>query len=175
MDKQLILYYGGTFDPFHNGHVYVINSVLEIMKKDYFKLVISPILHVNHKEKREMFCFDKRFNSLKEFFKNQSYTNKVDVIDWRLYDVDSSRTFDSINFLKKFIYNDYNVYFMIICGSDCLNEISLWKDYKNLLSENALLSIPRCEKSISSTKINEERLYNSSMIPLECLRYYLGD
>lgn len=70
--------YPGTFDPFTNGHLSIVNRALKI----FDKLIIAIL---NNPQKEPLFSIEERISMIKEILKSKSNI-EVDVFDGLLVD-----------------------------------------------------------------------------------------
>lgn len=145
---------GGSFDPVHQGHLYI--AKLAIQKLKLHQVWVVPTRQNPLKPKSDDYF--KRFNHCQKFFVDQS---KI-----RLQNLNYVYTIDLICQLKK---KHPGARFFLIMGSDNLEQFHLWKSYKEFakkitlaifvrnLSKNNLLKLKkyRCWKflDIKNVKI----------------------
>lgn len=122
--KKIALF-GGTFDPVHNGHLKVAETVLSTL--DYSELWFVPAGLPPHKDK-SMFSFTQRIEMLNIIC---ALNHKFNVYDKDFRCNSKSYTIDLINQLKN-EYTDYN--FSFIIGADNVMKLNTWRNYKELLS-----------------------------------------
>jgi nicotinate-nucleotide adenylyltransferase len=126
--------FGGTFDPFTQGHAAVVKNAFDQLKLD--KIYIVPtIVNYYRKDKRYLFNFEEKVEIITEFiarcFKN--YSVEIDSIekgkaaDWR--------TIDLVQYFKKKFPHDE---FYLIVGEDSYNEFKTWTRWEDILSEVTL-------------------------------------
>ncbi len=131
-----ICIYGGSFDPVHNGHIHFINEVEKKIEIDKFIIVpanISPL-----KQNVRMAKNSDRLKML-----------EIGLIDHQNciiddYEMKKGGISYSINTVEKMIkkYGEKNEYYFLI-GSDNLQVIKKWKDYKKLLQLVKFIVVPR--------------------------------
>lgn len=110
--------YIGSFNPVHNGHIKVINYLLD---NDYIdKVLIVPTLE--YWDKQNLASIKDRINMLK-FFQN----SKVMIDEEHNHLI---YTYDLLKKLEK-IYNKDKLY--LIIGSDNIINFDKWKKYDELL------------------------------------------
>lgn len=134
--------YGGTFDPFHEGHLEVCEK--SIRQLNLKKLLILPasispfkIFRSNRYSNRE------RTNIIKNFIEKSRLKNKMRV---SRYDIDSEKTCYSIDTLKNFVLNvshKKNIKFYYIMGADSYLKIKKYKEWETLFTLSYVVVVPR--------------------------------
>ncbi|MCP3871761.1 MAG: nicotinate (nicotinamide) nucleotide adenylyltransferase [Desulfobacteraceae bacterium] len=112
--------FGGTFNPFHNGHI----GILEHVKKVYGfeKLFLIPSATPPHKPNFNLAPANDRFEMVKESLKG--YEN-LHVSKKELIRKGPSFTIDTINEFKNEFGTQAN--FSLLMGSDAFLDITTWK------------------------------------------------
>ena len=113
--------FGGTFNPFHNGHIEIIQYV-----KDRYglnKVFLIPSATPPHKPDINLAPANDRFEMVRQSL--QDYDNFF-VSDKELIRKGPSFTIDTINEFKK----EYgrNTHFSLLMGSDAFLDITTWKN-----------------------------------------------
>ena len=109
----------GSFNPVHNGHIHIINYLLDNNYLDKVLVLPTP----NYWDKNDLIDIDKRVDMLK-FFE----TDKI-IID----NVHNNYpyTYQVLDSLKKDYPDDE---LNLIIGSDNLERFHLWKKYDEILN-----------------------------------------
>lgn len=116
--------FGGTFDPLHNGHLALAQTVCAYFKPDEFWFV--PAGYPPHKEKC-LFTFEQRYELIEQIISDHPL--------WRLTDLD--KPFEEKNYTIHLIrrfqkdYPNRKLYFVI--GEDNVIKLQTWKEYQRLL------------------------------------------
>jgi len=112
--------FGGTFNPFHNGHI----GIIQYIKKAYGleKIFLIPSATPPHKPNINLACADDRFEMVKESVKN---IKGLFVSDKELTRKGPSFTIDTINEFKKEYGSKTNFY--LLMGSDAFLDITTWR------------------------------------------------
>lgn len=115
--------YVGSFNPVHNGHLKVINYLLDNNIVD--KVIVLPT--PNYWDKQDIIDVKHRINMLK-FFERENV-----IID----DIHNKYpyTYQVINSIKK----DYNDDLYLIIGSDNLEKFHLWKNIDQILQNKVIV------------------------------------
>jgi len=113
--------FGGSFNPFHNGHLKVIEIVSSFYTFDTIYVVPcqqNPLKNSPHLSK------EKRLKAIQEYFKHSS---RVKIITYEIDKDTPSYTIDTIRYLK----DDKTNIFLII-GSDEIDSLPRWKDIEGI-------------------------------------------
>lgn len=122
---------GGSFDPPHLGHYFVIKQVLEL-RKDIDKILLVPAFQ--HQWKPIQASPKDRLAML------QALVNKkVEISDIELRRQGVSYTVDTVREVK----NKTKADIFWIVGSDILSEFNRWEKTEELLSLTTFLVFPR--------------------------------
>ena len=119
--------YFGSFNPVHNGHLQIAETILakSDLKKIWF--VVSPQNPL--KKKNDLLNQKDRLQMVKLALKGNKNFSASDV---EFHLPVPSYTIDTLSFLaKKFPQHTFSV----IIGSDNLSKIHLWKNYETLLND----------------------------------------
>ena len=112
--------FGGTFNPFHNGHISIIQHVKK--KCGLGKIFLIPSATPPHKPHINLAPAKDRFEMVKVSLKN--HKNFL-VSDKELIRKGPSFTIDTINEFKK-EYGE-QTHFFLLMGSDAFLDIKTWK------------------------------------------------
>lgn len=137
----------GSFNPIHIGHMVIAGYMLEFTDIEKIWFVVSP--HNPLKDLKDLADDEQRLKMVE--LATEEYLSKMQVCDIELGLPKPSYTVDSLKVLKEKYPNET---FIIIMGSDSIDTIEKWKDYKNLLKDNTIYVYPRLG---SDTKAIEEK------------------
>ena len=127
--------YFGTFNPVHNGHISIANSVLNYSNVDKLWLVLTP--QSPHKTKSRLIDFKHRYEMLKIACEKCENILPIDI-EKNLPSPNYS--IDTLESLKK-EYNNYN--FSLVTGSDNMQKFTTWKDYNKIVENHKIYVYPR--------------------------------
>ena len=116
--------YVGSFNPVHNGHIKIVDSIIKNKYVD--KLFIIPTKNYWHKN--SLLSIEHRVNMLK-FFETDNIIIHSEYSDLEY-------TYQIIEELKKKYENDS---FCLIIGADNIINFDKWKNYKELLKLNFII------------------------------------
>lgn len=170
--------YGGSFNPVHNGHIFIVNYALEFLKLD--KLLVIPIGIPSHK-KNILVDGTIRIKMCREAFKKEK---RIEVLDLEIKREKISYTYDTLLEIKK-LYKNAEIY--EILGEDSAENFKSWKNYKDILKlckivifkrkgyknnliENEVIELEHKYLFYSSTDIREKVKNNKSIhrdVPME--------
>jgi nicotinate-nucleotide adenylyltransferase len=145
---KIVVVYGGSFNPLHNGHVRYAEIVLEQFPQ-IEKIIFVPVNKTYNKP--NLADNEHRLNMLKLFCERNP---KHDVIDVEMQDR-QLYMFETLKLFKE-QYKDDNIWFMI--GSDNLKELHTWKYPEELVSKYKILVIERDKDIIDDIINNDEFL-----------------
>ena len=113
--------FGGTFNPFHNGHI----EIIQYVKNRYGleKIFLIPSATPPHKPNINLAPANDRFEMVKQSLKGDE---NFFVSNKELTRTGPSFTIDTINEFKK----EYgsNAHFSLLMGSDAFLDITTWKN-----------------------------------------------
>lgn len=126
---------GGTFDPVHNGHLYLAHAALEVLGLD--KVLLIPARIAPHKVGLD--CAPAKDRFLMTLFavnKEESF----DVSDIELKRDGVSYTYDTIKELQE-LYPEYELFFII--GGDTVEQLPTWYKIRELLDMVTFVAVGR--------------------------------
>ncbi len=136
MLKRRIGLFGGTFNPIHNGHLHIANTVSK--KLSLTQVLFIPTGHPPHKDPRRILASEDRLKMLSLALSgNPSFV----VCDEEVRRSGVSYTIDTIRILKK-KYLDARLFFIV--GVDAFAQIETWKTPAQLVQvcDFAVISRP---------------------------------
>ncbi|MCH2672884.1 MAG: nicotinate (nicotinamide) nucleotide adenylyltransferase [Dehalococcoidia bacterium] len=129
------IFFGGTFDPVHNGHIEVIKYIKNNFK--FKKIFIAPAGNQYMKIVPPIATPIQRYEMCKLAFAD----NDIELVDYEINKLSPSYTIDTLNYINK-NYPDSNIS-SIVLGSDAFEEINLWKKGSYLLSKYKFIVFSR--------------------------------
>ena len=131
--EQKIGLYGGSFNPIHNGHLFLAENIRNVLHLD--KIIFIPTGNAPHKniktDKKDRFKMTTLAIEGSDFFEISNFeTNKNE----------KSYTIDTINHIKS-EYAAAKLYFIV--GSDSFMEIESWHKPNDLLCSCNLIVVNR--------------------------------
>ncbi len=176
-----IAIFGGSFNPVHNGHIEIINSLIE--EKTIDEIWVVPC--GNHSFNKDLISGSLRLEMLRLAIDS----SKIKISEYELNKKEKSFSADMIrDFKKEYPQNQ----FLLVIGADNLEVIDKWHDFDYLKKEVEFIVIGRpgyelknifgikikkiidLKKDISSTRVREEickGISNKKNIPIEVYNY----
>lgn len=143
-----ICFFGGTFNPVHNGHVKLLENAKECF--DFDKIIVIPTNIPPHKEVVFSVSDDDRLNMCK-----LAFDGIAEVSDYEIKENNVSYTINTMRYFKE-IYPDDEFYFLM--GSDMLFIFEKWKSYKELISLISIVVASREDDESESLEIKKAKL-----------------
>jgi len=135
MTNDLVAIYGGTFDPFHMGHIYCIQSILEKTKID--QIFVIPTNQNPLKEPVDGPSAEQRMEMVRVGL--QDFEN-VTVDDQEVKRGGKSYTIDTINnYLKDYTPEQLH----LVVGLDEFYQLHKWKNFEKLLESANFIVVSR--------------------------------
>lgn len=144
-----ILVFGGSFNPFHLGHLKMINIAREELQIKNLWLLPS----FKNKILQQQTISDKeRLIILK---KSVAHLTNVKIITWEMKQQKITFTFETITRLQK-LYPSYQFYFLI--GGDQVNELPKWGKIKQLTKIVQFVALKRKGIKLNYDNIKKYRI-----------------
>ena len=146
----LVGLFGGAYDPIHNGHLMIADSLTNKLKLDQLIFIPTGISVTD----KNLTSANHRFNMIKLALTN----NKLNVSPYEIdksLNAEKSFTFDT---LKHFFEKNNAINFFIM-GSDNFLKINTWKNWDKLLNYAHIILVDRQISSLSSIKDNEVKKF----------------
>jgi len=134
--KMRIALLGGTFNPVHNGHLYIAEKVLENLKPD--RVIFVPTYITPLKKPARLAAASDRLRMLRAAIRNRK---KYALSDFEIKKRRKSYSIETARHIKR-KYGSRTEIFMII-GSDALKALGRWKDIGKLSKMVRFVVLPR--------------------------------
>lgn len=154
--------FGGTFDPIHNGHLYIAHEAINRLGLD--EVIFMPSGNPPHKTERKKSEASLRFELVKMAIKGES---KFSVSSYEIKNSGLSYTYKTVEYFKRL---EPQTEWYFITGADCLAELSLWKSVDKILRSCTLVVFNRegYEKEyLIKEKERIEKAYKTEIIFLD--------
>ncbi len=127
--------YFGSFNPIHVGHLIIANHILNHCELDRIWFVVSPQNPL--KESASLLNEHHRFHLVQLAIENEPAFNASNI---EFTMARPSYTIDTLTYLTE---KHPQHTFSVIMGSDSYQNISKWKNYKQLIAQYAILIYQR--------------------------------
>ena len=154
--------FGGTFDPIHNGHLYIAHEALNILNLE--KVIFMPSGNPPHKTEKQKTDASIRYELVKMAIREEK--NFV-VSNYEIKNSGLSYTYKTLEYFNS-IEPDTEWYF--ITGVDCLMDLDYWKSVDRILNACKLVVFNRpgySKESILEQKRSIEKKYNKEIFFLD--------
>ena len=131
-----IAFFGGTFDPPHDGHLELARHILRIGKTD--KILIVPAYDPPHKPEEKISSYEDRYEMLKMLVESEPDI-VVSDIEYRAQ-LKPSYSYKILNLLAKRFPEDK---VQLIIGGDSLVTLNTWYKAHEIVAEYEILCYPR--------------------------------
>lgn len=136
-----LCFFGGTFDPPHNGHLQIALHCLNAFDRFLF----IPAAQSPLKQKTPIASGIHRIKMLKLLIKDLQNT---DICDYEIKNNTTSYTWSTIQFLKRNFSSDT---LTMVIGADQLAKLHLWKDTEKIKENVQILCFNRNGLTSAST------------------------
>lgn len=151
--------FGGSFDPFHNGHKSIIEGALRSGNLD--RIVVIPVARNSFKRGKILSAAPYRYYQTLHAI--EGFEDKVSISDIEFHMPGISYTANTIRELLQNGYDDDELFW--ICGSDILDSFDKWREPEELLKMVTLMvahrpgddSAENAKEFASKVKLFEEK------------------
>lgn len=127
--------FGGTFDPFHQGHLKIAVEASKILDK---VIIVPTICDYYRPDHRKLFTFDEKVSIILKMISNGPANISIDTVE---KDKDSKwRTINTVEYFKK-KFPDDDLY--LIIGEDSYMNFKTWFRYEDILLLSKLMVVQR--------------------------------
>lgn len=135
--KSVMLYFG-SFNPVHNGHIAIAEWILEHEICNELWFVVSPQNPL--KPLGGLIGEQHRLEMVKLAISDSRYPERMRACDIEFEMPKPSYTIDTLTVLSQTFPN---LEFSLLVGSDIVEQIEKWKDWKKLLNNYKIYVYPR--------------------------------
>ena len=143
-----IAFYGGSFDPIHNGHLAIANELSKLFALDEF--VFIPAFHAPHKRDKQVSSAFHRYSMI-ALATNDKSEIKVSTIELdapeRPFTIETQRRI-------KAQLPEIQIFFVI--GADSWAEIDTWRDWENVLTATNIIVVTRPDYEITFSHVTDK-------------------
>lgn len=158
--KKAIL--GGTFDPIHNGHIYIAYKALQYLNLD--KIIFMPSGNPPHKKGEKITDGLIRKKMINKAIKSEV---KFELSDYEIKKQDISFTYKTLEYFNRL---EPNTDWYFLTGTDCLMEIDTWKNVDRIFNSCNFVVFNRSGydyRKVMKKKDEVEKKYNKQIIYLD--------
>ncbi len=143
-----IAFYGGSFDPPHNGHLTIARKLSKLFALDEF--VFIPAFHAPHKKNKKPISPFHRFAMLSLATDDEG---KFRVSTVELDAPEKPFTYETQSKLKN---DSPNAEIFFVIGADSWAEIDTWREWEKVLTQTNVIVVTRPDYEISFSHVTEE-------------------
>jgi nicotinate-nucleotide adenylyltransferase len=147
--RHRVAFYGGSFDPVHNGHLTIATKLSEVFRLDEF--VFIPAFHAPHKKNKQVSSGYHRYAMLALATAN---VDEIKVSTVELNAPERPYSIETLSKLKTELSETHEIFFVI--GADSWQEITTWRDWENLLKLVNFIVVTRPNYEITFTHVTPE-------------------
>ncbi len=146
--NRRVAFYGGSFDPLHDGHLMIARKLTEAFALDEF--VFIPAFHAPHKKDKRPTSAFHRFAMLALATENETKLQVSTV------ELDAPEKPFTVETQAKLINKlpDAEIYFVI--GADSWVEITTWREWETVLKQTNIIVVTRPDYKIEFSHVTEE-------------------
>ncbi len=130
-----VAFYGGSFDPIHNGHVQIAQKLTELFELDEF--VFIPAFHAPHKKEKKPTSAFHRYAMLSLATQNEA---KIKVSKMELDLPEKPYTIETLSKLKAEL-PAAKIFFVM--GADSWADITTWREWEKVLTLVNIIVVTR--------------------------------
>jgi len=140
---------GGSFDPIHNGHLYLAKEVLSL--SPVHKVILIPSYNHNFKGESIILDYDTRLALAQEAVDHFSPLNFIQqpAEDYRtpieVWDAERGESGYTSDLVRKLLASHTEQKFAFIIGADNLEKLPQWHDFEWLRQNLHFIILPRPE------------------------------
>ncbi|MGI8639892.1 MAG: nicotinate-nucleotide adenylyltransferase [Pyrinomonadaceae bacterium] len=143
-----IAFYGGSFDPLHNGHLTIARKLGELFELNEF--VFIPAFHAPHKKDKNPTSALHRYAMLCLATNDEP---KITVSKIELDAPERPFTYETLSKLKNKL-KDTKIFFVI--GADSWQEITTWHEWEKVLTLVNIIVVTRPDYEIGFSHVTED-------------------
>jgi nicotinate-nucleotide adenylyltransferase len=143
-----IAFYGGSFDPLHNGHLTIARVLSEVFELDEF--VFIPAFHAPHKKDKKPTSAFHRFAMLALATDDEPH---ILVSKMELDVPERPFTVETLTRLKNELPNA-QIFFVM--GADSWAEITTWREWERVLTIVSIIVVTRPDYEIGFAHVTDE-------------------
>jgi nicotinate-nucleotide adenylyltransferase len=171
-----IAFYGGSFDPLHNGHLTIARRLLEVFELDEF--IFIPAFHAPHKKDKRPTSAFHRFAML------AVATNDEPQIKVSKMELDVPERPYSVETLTRLKTELTVTEIFFVMGADSWQDITTWREWETVLTLVNIIVVTRPDYEIGFAHVTDEireriidlrKVENKSKIKNQKSKIYITD
>ena len=138
--KPNCVIFGGAFDPFHNGHLYMLEQLINHVEVEQIHIIPN---YLNHFKEKPLFSSEERLsmlNKIKNILPQNKQQPRYIISDIELKKKEACYSIDTITTFQK-DYPDHRL--LLLIGSDNFFSFHRWKKFHEILKKVTLCVIRR--------------------------------
>ena len=143
-----IAFYGGSFDPLHNGHLAIARALLEQFTLD--KFVFVPAFHAPHKLGKKVSSAFHRFAML------ALATNNAPKIEVSKMELELPERPYTVETLARLLNELPDTQIFFVMGADSWAEITTWREWEKVLTLVNIIVVTRPNYEIEFSHVTDE-------------------
>ncbi len=143
-----VAFYGGSFDPPHNGHLTIARKMAEIFELDEF--VFVPAFHAPHKKDKNPTSAFHRYAMLALATRDEP---QIGISKIELEVPERPYTFETLQRLKNEL-TDTRIFFVM--GADSWQDITTWREWETVLTIVDIIVVTRPDYEIGFSHVTDE-------------------
>lgn len=143
-----IAFYGGSFDPVHDGHLTIARKLSELFELDEF--VFIPAFHAPHKKDKKPTSAFHRFAMLCLATSDEP---QIKVSRMEIEAPERPFTVETLTRLKNEL-TDTKIFFVM--GADSWQDITTWREWEKVLTMTNIIVVTRPDYEIVFSHVTEE-------------------
>ncbi len=143
-----IAFYGGSFDPVHNGHLAIAHALIDQFELDEF--VFIPAFHAPHKSRKTPTSAYDRFAMICLISNREP---KIKVSKMELEMPERPFSFETLTRINAELPGD-NIFFVM--GADSWMDITTWREWEKVLSLANHIVVTRPGIKIGTNHVTDE-------------------
>lgn len=168
--RRRVAFYGGSFDPVHNGHVAIAHALIDQFELDEF--VFLPAFHAPHKKRKKPTSAYDRFAML------CMVTNREPNIRVSKLEIELPERPYSVETLPRLnaLYPDDTIFFVM--GADSWMDITTWKEWEKVLGLTDHIVVTRPGYPVTTEHVTDEireRIVDLSVPRVTTSSSFLGE
>lgn len=149
-ERQRIAMLGGTFNPIHNGHLFLAKKFYELLKLD--RVLLMPTRIPPHKQPKNLATGEQRMAMCRLAARSYGF---IQACDMELKRRGKSYTADTLRELEG-LYPQAKLY--LITGADMFLTLQGWWKYPEIIAKAVICAAPRNDSDAAALHRHAEKI-----------------